>query len=746
MKHHILLFVLLFSFFMFVQDVSASLDNLIYPVTYYSTDDYSGGTQNWGMSEMLDGTIIFANNNGLLVKNGSQWQVYHTREKQRLRVVMDVDGKIYCGGGNEFGYFVKKFNGLFEYKPLSPAVGVSWGEIWRIKTSGDYVYFQGGKAVFVFNKRTDALVKEISIGGIEYFNVLDGCLYFQTKNEGFFKADSLLQNKIVIVNASTLGDRIIREVLYHKGSLLVFTLSDGIFELRSGKLYPCVSSFQTDAIRQQVYSVTSIGDKIIVGTVLNGIYILNQHLEIVKVLNVINGLGNNTILSLFVDSNAVLWAGLDNGISRVRINSSYLNYFFSKDIGTGYAFLEKNGYDYWGTNQGLFYSEKGGSKVNLIDNTQGQVWCMNMIGDQIYCGHHKGLFRIVRDTGMLVFSWPGVMNIVRLGPGSDHYLIISYHKTSLVRYWPATGQLLYLGDLPQKHHLPRKVVLDENQYLWYDDYEGVTRVSIDTLNCKISSFKTYPCEGLKELLEFNNRIFYWQNGVLNCYDIRLDEFKVAEKLKFTSENRQDILPFIMCMDIQDLRNCFENASDFESLFFEVKNQLKWNVSIGYVFPHYYVLNSLKGFLHLRTKGCEIPINFKAVITEIKSKKKSDPDYRWFEGKTIPYESNNILFKFNSNGVGLLEFEYQLVGYDGGFSNFSQKNVKEYTNLPEGKYVFQVRCKNGVFLSPYSNFEFVIEPPFYRSRLFYFFYLALFVLMVFVLFWYFRRIMRRKEQK
>jgi hypothetical protein len=94
------------------------------------------------------------------------------------------------------------------------------------------------------------------------------------------------------------------------------------------------------------------------GTILNGIVIIDTAGNVVQHINKSSGLQNNTVLSLYVDTEQNLWAGLDNGIDRIEVNSP-LYFYFDKTgrFGTVYSSIIFNNKIYLGTNQGLFYSD-----------------------------------------------------------------------------------------------------------------------------------------------------------------------------------------------------------------------------------------------------------------------------------------------------------------------------------------------------------------------------------------------------
>jgi DNA-binding CsgD family transcriptional regulator len=79
----------------------------------------------------------------------------------------------------------------------------------------------------------------------------------------------------------------------------------------------------------------------------------------------------------------------------------------------------------------------------------------------------------------------------------------------------------------------------------------------------------------------------------------------------------------------------------------------------------------------------------------------------------------------------------LDGFDKEWSNWDNKNEKEYTNLAEGNYSFKVKAKNHLGqVSSEASYEFVILPPWYRTKLayltyFFFFSLSLLALLGFI---------------
>ena len=76
----------------------------------------------------------------------------------------------------------------------------------------------------------------------------------------------------------------------------------------------------------------------------------------------------------------------------------------------------------------------------------------------------------------------------------------------------------------------------------------------------------------------------------------------------------------------------------------------------------------------------------------------------------------------------LEYSYLLKGFDEGWSAWTKRNEKEYTNLPAGGYTFEVKVRNNLGNeSPVSGYSFKVLPPWYQTALAKLIYLLLFCL-------------------
>ncbi len=116
--------------------------------------------------------------------------------------------------------------------------------------------------------------------------------------------------------------------------------------------------------------------------------------------------------------------------------------------------------------------------------------------------------------------------------------------------------------------------------------------------------------------------------------------------------------------------------------------------------------------------------------------------------SLPPDENNVTFTFNrvdKRYPKSVKFKYRLVNHDRNWSLPSSKYEANYSNLPPGKYTFEVISTNNKGswdLTP-LQYSFVVETPFYQTKGF-LFTLGLLLMGMMLLFFYLR--VRHKVQR
>ena len=95
--HKLLTFCMLILFFTLQTDVQAQSEKGLPFVTNYRYQDYGADGVNWWATEDDKGVLYFANNNGVLTYDGSEWELIKISGGARC-VEKGADGKIYLDG------------------------------------------------------------------------------------------------------------------------------------------------------------------------------------------------------------------------------------------------------------------------------------------------------------------------------------------------------------------------------------------------------------------------------------------------------------------------------------------------------------------------------------------------------------------------------------------------------------------------------------------------------------------------
>jgi len=104
------------------------------------------------------------------------------------------------------------------------------------------------------------------------------------------------------------------------------------------------------------------------------------------------------------------------------------------------------------------------------------------------------------------------------------------------------------------------------------------------------------------------------------------------------------------------------------------------------------------------------------------------------GVVLDFDANSLRFSFAApvpGSQGEVEYQHRLVGFDQNWSEWNREVKREYTNLSEGGYSFQVRARLGVgVVGSTAEYDFVIRPPWQRTWWAYLLFVSLAVISIF----------------
>ncbi|MBV4357956.1 ligand-binding sensor domain-containing protein [Pinibacter aurantiacus] len=748
----VLLAVCLLIFFAFSTSFAANGKDVGVPyIKNFTKEIYRSGNQNWSVAKDRNGIMYYGNNNGLLTFDGDSWKLYQLPNKLIVRgVAADDSGKVYTGGFGELGYWMYDKKGLFTYTSLLKLVPdglMNKDEIWKIYVDGSRVLFQSFARIYIYenNKITTVSVSNSLLVLLK----ANDRFFVNVSSKGLFE----LKNATLefVEGSQLLGASGVLTILpFKNNSLLIGTPKDGLFVYDGKQLF----SWKNEANELLKKNTLNNGlhlqnGNYVFGTILNGVFVLNENGEIVQHINKEKGLQDNTVLSLLEDGSAGLWLGLDNGIALVELNSP-LSYYFDKSgtFGTIYSSVVYKDNIYLATNHGLFtssWNSNGSARqlnFKLIDNSQGQIWQLALIDEQLLCCHNERTYRVEGNSLIKISDYGGGWVIKKLNKYPD-YLIQGTYVGLLLYKKDKTGQWIFSNKIEGFNEASRYVEEDNKGQLWVGHtYNGLYKLTLTDDLTKVASIKSYGEKnglprGLKTaVFKLDNQLVFCSENGVHTYDALGDKFVKYDELNrrlgsfFTLNN-------IVRADEQHYwftnhgRIAFANISQPGKVEIDSNS---FNVLQGKMVDNYENINKISNNLYLISidggfaiynTGAERNGSLKLQSVLVRTVKDiTDTVSLLAENNNatssiaIPHDRNNISIQYvlPCYQQSKIEYSYFLEGYSKQWSEWTTQTTKEFTNLPHGKFRFLVKARvnNGKQETMPTAYEFIILPPWYAS--------------------------------
>lgn len=753
-------------------------------VQNYPKSLYHSGNQNWAITKDEKGIMYFGNAEGLLSFDGRYWQLHEMPNRLIVRsVAADGNGRIFSGGFGEIGYWSSSHGRKLSYHSLNhliPARYIPKDEIWKIYIDGKRVIFQSFSSIYIYEDGQISVVK--ATNPFLFLFKVKARFFVEVIDQGLFELKG--RKLIPVPNSQVLGRTGILSILpFQKDKILIGTAKDGLFVFDGRRITPWSTQAGDFLKSYQLNNGHVVMDKYFAfGTILNGLVIVDESGNIVQQINKSSGLQNNTVLSLFSDNEQNLWAGLDNGIDRVELNSSLYFYFDKRgDLGTVYSSIIHDGRIYLGTNQGLFYSQLNPDIENafqqfdfkLIPDSQGQVWDLSLIDGQLLCGHNNGTFIVNREGLKKVSPINGGWTIKRLHSDSD--VLIQGTYTGLVIY--RKGKL---GEWKYSHRIngfgepSRYVEQDSKGMLWVAHaYKGLYKLRLsDDLRSVVSSHYYDTSNGLpsnyhinvfnlnKQILFSSHKGFYTYDDISNRFapyrslNTILGSFAFSNKVIPAAENT---FWFIRNGNVAlaSLKEAGKPTIDSSSFTILNGRMVQYYENISRINKSNYLISIDDGFAIYNGNVLadiakyKIPKVLIRNVEDITFGNVTLPEVKRGENIEIPFSRNNIRITYALPYYRQSEISYQYIleGYSTRWSDWNAQAFKDFTNLSQGTYTFKVRARiNERVVSDAAVFVFSVLPPWYLTKFAYAGY-VLIHLLIFLLLrkLYFRKLERHQKE-
>ena len=451
----------------------------------------------YDISQNQNGIMYFATPSGLLEFDGVRWENYVYRLESDLRAVLYKDAQhIYTAGHGGFGYWGVNNVGVLEYTRLffklpekkAPLLPI-FSRIIEIKGK---IIFQSFQQIFIYNPMTDELNTIHAKKGFNFIFSSKGRAFIQETGIGLFE---LQGNQLLLVKGTENTSLHILNVFVKKeNELLVVTKNNGFWSLKDTVFKKKKWRINTVIEKHLVNDIKVFQkDKFVIGTLRKGVYVVSSQGKILIHKEKSNGLLENTIRKIFIDQNENIWLGMENGLSYLQIssNTSYL-LDYEGAFGTVYTSHLEGPSLYLGTNQGLFVKKTGvpNARINLIDNSIGQIWEIEKIDDQILVGSHEGVSVLENKKLKLLYKEGGAW-VFKKHPKLKDVLYVGFYSGIAV-FKRSNGNWVFEKKWNNYGESSRFIAFDKYGDLWVTHpAKGYYRLSLSEDGLDLKNYEFY---------------------------------------------------------------------------------------------------------------------------------------------------------------------------------------------------------------------------------------------------------------
>ena len=318
----------------------------------FTAAEYNGHNRNYDIEIGEDGTVFVANFEGLLYYDRTQWHILHTRDINRVTVVLrDSKNNVWVGGYNLFARVLKRPNGELYLEQIGDTKHFK-GEVIEIFEDGGTLQFvasdniiyevdtKGTTPTIIPKERTHTnfrigveseiiSVEALKEGGenalledITQTEELDGGLKVKVKkNVGLIITDDNDRTLYTITEANGLCSSQVSYVVYDGHGMLWGATAHGIFAMELPSVYSYL--LPKDGMTGEVHTIMAYNGKIYAGCT-NGLFcITDRQCKRIAEINNICWTMCPTSNGLLVATSSGIYKILPNGsISRMTSNST----------------------------------------------------------------------------------------------------------------------------------------------------------------------------------------------------------------------------------------------------------------------------------------------------------------------------------------------------------------------------------------------------------------------------------------
>lgn len=732
-------------------------------VQNYPPEQYGADNQNWAIEQSDSGMLFVANQSRVLLFDGNRWESVFVPNAQNIRSIKIVEDRLYVGGSMSIGFYQITPRGLENYSEIKGLEhqNIDVGEeFWSITQLDERLFLQSKRAIYEVLENQLLLRTPFESDRPESFSHNDDLYFFSSKEAIKFSSGEYHRFELPKLSSAFVGT-------YQRNETQFLVNETGeTFRLNEGGLVKEANPFVDLKNSDQIYDLLQLSNGyLVVGTISSGLHVYDAEGNLLYVLDKKSGLNNNTVLGLFQSITGRVWVALDQGIASFIPNSNLSEFRFGfEDIGVVYTAINHRDYLYIGTNQGLYVFNEKLSQFEFVSSTRGQVWNLKTLGNELYCFHDKGLFKIKGSKASLVDAQTGYWSASEYidSKGLSSYVIGGYNGVYIYR--PNRNSIV---EKVEGFTTPSRFVelLDDTIVVNHESL-GVFLLDFDWNNLVIRSEKQIPALGTaSSLFLLKDELYYKSSeGFFNVDKGALQYHReltalVPEPIVRPAQNsyEPDEVSFLSKEKILRLR--VTNTGDYRAIEeFLPETRLKsFGVSgfenINAIDSNEYLIGLKDGFLVIDTNlNDDEPTSFPIWLLNLEAARQDEfvslsPE----ESHLLKAEESTIRISYTHPSFSErypTTYEYQLTSERDTITDRSLSTVKTYYNLKPGSYSLSTRVIgiSGEILASSQSIRFEIDKPWYQTAQFTLYLIFSGLIIFFVASAIVRTVYKRRERK
>jgi signal transduction histidine kinase len=757
-------FILTLVFLIFLQTEVKSQSNseLGFPlITNYSPKDYKGHGQVWGVIQADNGVMYFGTSAGITEYDGVNWRQIGISESAVFQTVRAFqkgnDGKIYFGGGQNFGYL--EFDNYGNAKAYSLLEIVkpeyrNFSDIRSIQLQGDFLFVQSKEYLFRIN------IKKLSDGGefkawntdsfFVYSMVFENELYVFQLEKGLYKLEG--ENLKIVPGSEIFKNTRIYIMLPApkdnpgKFKFLVGTASEGFFGFAGESFVPFKTELDPLLKEQFLYrSISLPNGNFIVSLIGKGVFIMTPEGKVLRNINYEAGLQDESVYWSYLDSSGMLWLGLDNGISKVELSPSITTFSKQSGLKTGILSIQRvQGRLVIGTPIGISSLNRDSGKFEQIDFGGGtQVFDMLPMGENLLIRTINGIGVLNGDLKSgyeLADNWLSGTVFLNSKHLPQRVIVGSGLGVAVIRKKAGSTNWEKEGHFPGNFHGVWTLAETKEGDIWAGTQSGyaykITPVldQEGNLDFEKSMIVTYGGENQEKagdgvIYGVAGKIFSMSEQGFFSYNPESQKFELDDtfgkiEIDYSSTDNFNLKEDDLGRVWVTIKNKIRLATPLPNGEYKLEDDLfngyPWE-DLTTIFPEkngVVWIGSGDGLVRMEIQNEKSSQRPFSILLRQAITKTDTLSLDSGEGISLKQSNNSLRFMYASpffEQEDRTVYQTYLDGFDPDWTDWGTNSYKEYTNLATGTYTFRVRAKNLYnVISEEATFTFTILPPWYAT--------------------------------